>query len=115
MKRFPRVQAVSVALVTLSAVTGPLAAWSQDATQDDSKPAPARTLSGQDEAQAKALKEQIQRLSRSGEFEAALKPAREVLTLCERALGPDHWETADSRLKIQTLETIAKLPEEGRK
>src|SRR5262249_42147598 len=52
---------------------------------------------------------------RAGRFAEAIEPAKQVLAVCEKALGPDHWQTADARRTIETLKTIVGLPEEGRR
>src|SRR5262249_50573532 len=43
------------------------------------------------------------------------EPAQKVLEICLKALGPDHWQTADGRRAVEDYRTIARLPEEGRK
>src|SRR6516165_117751 len=94
-----------------------LAACAQPATGDEKQPlqAPVRTLQGDDAQQVESLSKTINQLKSASQFAEAVEPARKVLATCQKALGPDHWQTADARRKVETLETIAALPEEGRK
>src|SRR5262249_32623452 len=78
-------------------------------------PPPPKALS---EAAAKGVDElnkTIDALWRSGTFAEAVEPARQIAAICEKALGPDHWHTADARRQVETLNTIAGLPAEGRR
>jgi CHAT domain-containing protein/Flp pilus assembly protein TadD len=88
----------------------------QSATVEASKVPPwKRQLAGDDAQQVEALAKTIDQLKRAGQFAEAIEPARKILAICERACGPDHWQTADARRNGDDLHTIAALPEEGRK
>lgn len=83
--------------------------------QDSPVAQASKKLSAVDAKSALELHKQVDRLQRAGKFDEAVAPAKEILALCEHALGPDHWQTADARQQIKTLEHMASLPEEGRK
>ena len=57
-----------------------------------------------------ATNQAIDALWQAGKFAEAVGPAREVDAVCEKGLGPDHWQTADARRKVQSLEKFAGLP-----
>jgi tetratricopeptide (TPR) repeat protein len=57
----------------------------------------------------------IDRLQRAGKFAEAIEPAKQALAVCEKTLGSDHWQTADARRTLETLRTIASLPQEGQR
>src|SRR3954468_2602915 len=81
---------------------------------DPPVPAP-RSLSAADARRVGDLNRTIDRHRRAGAFTEAVEPARQALAIVEKALGPDHWQPADARRAIATLELIAGLPEDGRK
>src|SRR5262249_35091022 len=82
----------------------------------DSTPSPApKKLSEADAKHVAELTKSIDTLWRAGKFTEAVEPARQVTAIDEKALGPDHWQTADANRKVETLRTIAALPEEGRR
>src|SRR5262245_34728406 len=73
-------------------------------------PAPApppKALAGDDARKVADLNKAIEDLRRAGKFAEAVEPARQIVAVCERALGPDHWGTADARRRVETLGTIA--------
>jgi tetratricopeptide (TPR) repeat protein len=74
-----------------------------------------RTLQADDAKRVEELQKTIDQLRRAGKFVEAVEPAQKVVAICERALGPDHWQTSEARLSVDELKTIATLPEEGRK
>ena len=76
-----------------------LAACAKPATADEKQPpkASVRTLQGDDAQQVESLTQTIDRLKSAGQFAEAVEPARKVLAICQKALGPDHWQTADAR------------------
>ena len=79
------------------------------------KPSPSpKTLTGEDAKRVETLEKAIDELRRAGKFTEAIEPAKDVQAVCEKALGPDHWQTADAGRTIETLRIIARLPEEGR-
>jgi CHAT domain-containing protein len=94
-----------------------LAACAQPGTADEKQPpqASARTLQGDDAQQVELLTKLIDQKKSAGQFAEAVEPARKVLAICQKALGPDHWQTADARRAVDDLRKIAALPEEGRK
>lgn len=61
------------------------------------------------------LNKSIDVLWRAGKFAEAVEPPRQAAAICEKALGPDHWRTAEALRKVETQNTIAGLPEEGRR
>src|SRR5262249_21761420 len=76
---------------------------------------PQRKLSESDAKRIGEVGKTIDAFWRAGKFAEAVGPARQAVAVCEKALGPDHWQTSDARRKVETLETIAALPEEGRR
>src|SRR5262249_57350789 len=76
---------------------------------------PQRKLSESDAKRIGEVGKTIDAFWRAGKFAEAVGPARQAVAICEQALGPDQWQTADARRKVETLETIAALPEEGRR
>jgi CHAT domain-containing protein/Tfp pilus assembly protein PilF len=81
-----------------------------------SHPAPApKKLSEADAKRVAELDKAIDTLWRAGKFAEGVAPARQVAAISEKALGTDHWQTADARRYVETLRVIAGLPEEGRR
>src|SRR5262249_5055730 len=76
---------------------------------------PPKQLSEADTRRVAELPKAVDALRRAGQFAEAVAPARQVVVICEKALGPDRWRTADARRQVETLRTIAGLPEEGRR
>jgi CHAT domain-containing protein/tetratricopeptide (TPR) repeat protein len=74
-----------------------------------------RQFSGDDARRVDELKKTIEQLSSSGKFTEAIEPAKRLHEFCLKAVGIDHWQTADARRAIEDLEKITALPEEGRK
>jgi CHAT domain-containing protein/Flp pilus assembly protein TadD len=74
-----------------------------------------KTLSADDASRVAELNNAVDGLWRAGRFAEAVGPARQALAVWEAALGPDHWGTANARRKVETLNAIAGLPEEGRR
>jgi hypothetical protein len=54
-------------------------------------------------------------LTSQGRFTDAVGPARQIQALRDRILGADHWRSADARRSIADLNSMARLPEQGRK
>jgi tetratricopeptide (TPR) repeat protein len=73
-----------------------------------------RVLTGEDARQVERLEKQITDLRRTGKYAEAQAPAREFLQLRGRGQGENHWQTADARRLLQTLEHIAALPPDAR-
>jgi CHAT domain-containing protein/tetratricopeptide (TPR) repeat protein len=46
--------------------------------------------------------------------DGAQAPVREILDLCKRELGEDHYKTRDYRLELEALQKLAALPPAGR-
>ena len=76
---------------------------------------PPKTLSEADARRVAGLQKAIETSWSAGKFAEALVPASQIVALCEKAVGPDHWLTADAQRKVVTLETIAGLPEKGQR
>jgi CHAT domain-containing protein/tetratricopeptide (TPR) repeat protein len=79
-------------------------------------PPPPRQLSkAEDEWVGKKYAEAVA-LGRQGKwgYDEAQKPVREILDLCTRVLGEDHYKTGDYRREVATLKKLAALPEAGR-
>jgi CHAT domain-containing protein/Flp pilus assembly protein TadD len=79
-------------------------------------PAPLPQLSKEeDEWTAKKYKEASD-FGRKGMwgYDEAQAPVREILDLCTRKLGKDHYETAKFHREIEILEKLAKLPVDDR-
>jgi CHAT domain-containing protein/tetratricopeptide (TPR) repeat protein len=74
-----------------------------------------RSLSDADTHRVKDLNETADRMSLAKSFTKAVQPARQVVAILEKALGPDHWRTGDARRKVENLERFAQMPAEGLK
>src|SRR5262245_12476856 len=66
-----------------------------------------RELGGDDAERVTALNMTIDQLWGEGKFAEAVGPAQEVLEICRKALGPDHWQAADARREVEDLRRIA--------
>ena len=84
-------------------------------TPPDTKAPTRPTLSAEQEKQLQSWQKSIAELKSQGRFTEALGPARQVQALCERVLGVDHWRSGDARRGIADLDSMARLPEQGRK
>jgi CHAT domain-containing protein len=73
-----------------------------------------RELSKDDAGRAKDLEEKAKALGREGKFAEARAPIAEIVELYTRVLGKDHFEAADARRELATLEKLAALPEADR-
>jgi tetratricopeptide (TPR) repeat protein len=69
-----------------------------------------RLLKGDDAKKATELQQQIDKLTESGKFAEAVKPAEEVLALRQRVQGDKHWETVTARVVRDTLKHVAAQP-----
>jgi CHAT domain-containing protein/Tfp pilus assembly protein PilF len=67
-------------------------------------------LTGADAKRAEELGQKIDELRQAGKYAEAQQAARRILDLRKRVQGTDHWETADARRLLQTLEKISALP-----
>jgi hypothetical protein len=75
-------------------------------------PAPTRkTLSGGDSKRVDELNKTIDALRREGKFAEAIEPARKILAIRQKALGPDHWQAVDACRAVDDLRSITALPE----
>ncbi len=74
-----------------------------------------RQLSGDAKKQVESLTKTIEQLVSSGNFGESIGPAQQVEAICNHALGPTHWQTADARREVDALRKIAGLPPEGRR
>src|SRR5262249_7508230 len=79
-----------------------LVAWAIPVTGDEKNPAKTslRTLQGDDAKQVERLTKSIAQLRSAGQFAEAVDPAQKILTICDKALGRDHWRTADARRTV---------------
>ena len=109
-------------LSLLSLVCGPLSSGVLHALSDktishgsDEKPVTQRRPTDDEEKRVTELTRSIERLRRGGKFTEAIEPARQVVAILERAVGPDHWRSGDARRDVETLRAIARLPEDGRR
>jgi CHAT domain-containing protein/tetratricopeptide (TPR) repeat protein len=69
-----------------------------------------RVLAEADARRVAQLQAEVRRLRAAGRFADAQGPARQVVALRGRALGDGHWQTADARRTLATLERLAGLP-----
>src|SRR5262249_27251939 len=76
--------------------------------------APRRVLSKEDAQRATDLVAKANALSREGKFTEARGPIGEIVELYTRVLGRDHFDTADARRELATLDKLAGLPEADR-
>jgi tetratricopeptide (TPR) repeat protein len=81
----------------------------------DEKSAKPRGLSDDEEARVAQLTRSMERLRREGKFTEAIEPARQVVVILEGAVGRDDWRSGDARREVETLQTIARLPTDGRR
>ncbi len=80
-----------------------------------SKATPRPKLSAEQVKQIQNWQKSIAELKSQGRFTDAVGPARQIQALCERVLGVNHWRSADARRGIADLDSMARLPEQGRK
>jgi len=67
-------------------------------------------LTGLDAIRVKFLEGTFAKLVETGQFTAALTPARSILELRTRVQGADHWQTAEARWDLQTVEQAIRKP-----
>jgi tetratricopeptide (TPR) repeat protein len=106
-----------LAVTTLATVAGLARPGIPSASAPAAMPPPkaqAYKLSPEDSQKVAALGHSIDVLWRSGKFRDAADQAREIVGLCEPSLGRDHWRSADARRRVETLEKVVGLPDEGR-
>ncbi|HKB06342.1 MAG TPA: CHAT domain-containing tetratricopeptide repeat protein [Gemmataceae bacterium] len=79
-------------------------------------PAPVPQLSTEDEEWRVKKYDEALKFGREGKwgYDEAQAPVREILDLCTRKLGKDHYMTATYRIEINILQKLDKLPEAGR-
>jgi CHAT domain-containing protein len=77
---------------------------------------PPRELSKVDEDWVVKKHEEAVALGRVGKWghDEAEAPVREILALCTRVLGENHWLTVNYRLEIESLKKLITLPEASR-
>jgi tetratricopeptide (TPR) repeat protein len=117
MQTIEQVRLHSVALV--SVLTGLLAlVWATAADEPplklEAKPPWQRMLQGEDAKQVGKLQKQIDEMAEGGKLAQAIQTAKELLALREQRQGTDHWQAADARQQIKTLERRAAFTEEQR-
>jgi CHAT domain-containing protein/tetratricopeptide (TPR) repeat protein len=97
--------------ITLATVLlAPLLSAAEPDQQTNEKPPYQRLLQGDDARRADDLEQQILGLSRNGKSAEAVPAARDLLALRQRVQGADHWQTADARRLLATLEQTGALP-----
>jgi CHAT domain-containing protein len=73
--------------------------------------APGRRVLGPDDAKrVTELEQQIREQRQAGKYTEAQQAARAILELRIRVQGAEHWQTADAKRLLQTLDKIAALP-----
>ena len=102
----PRGRCVSATLLAVALLATPARA--------QPPPSP-KTLAAGDATRIEELGRSIDSLWRAGKFDEATVAARQAESVVEMALGTDDWQTAAARRRTKTLNTIAGLPEEGRR
>jgi CHAT domain-containing protein/tetratricopeptide (TPR) repeat protein len=80
---------------------------------DSPAPTP-KSLTDADAKRVEDLKKTMEQLRRAGKFTEAIELAKQVLAICERVLGSDHWLTDEARRSIECHRDYARLPKEGR-
>src|SRR5262245_11774995 len=105
-----RVHSGFLAALVLAACADSVAAVEKGPPQ-----ASVRTLPGDDTRRVESLTKRIDQLKGAGRFAEAVEPAQQILAICQKGLGPDHWQAADARRTIDDLRAITALPDEGRK
>jgi tetratricopeptide (TPR) repeat protein len=78
------------------------------------EPAFKRVLQGEDAKKAAELEKRIGELEAADNYAEAARAARELAELRARVQGAGHWQAADARRQVQTLEKLAGLPAEQR-
>src|SRR5207237_7505313 len=73
-----------------------------------------RLLQGEDAKRVAELEAKVNKLEEAGKFAEAAAPAKEILGICTRVQGADHWQTVNAKWTVDTLEEIASLPPETR-
>jgi tetratricopeptide (TPR) repeat protein len=72
-------------------------------------------LSADEVKRVEELNETIEKLWRAGNFAEAIGPARQVVAIFRKTVGPDHWFTADASRAEQTIQTAIGLPQAARR
>lgn len=76
----------------------------------DEKPPWQVVLIGEDKKRVEQLEERITKLREQSKYADAIPLAEEVLSIRLRVQGAEHWETADARCLLETIERIKDLP-----
>jgi CHAT domain-containing protein/tetratricopeptide (TPR) repeat protein len=69
-----------------------------------------RALTAEDARRVADLEKRLADLVAAGKCREAQEPAREVFTIRTRVQGADHWQSADARRAVETLERLTGLP-----
>jgi tetratricopeptide (TPR) repeat protein len=101
-------------LVALTAQALAQAASSAPAKAAADVPPYERKLAEDDAKRVAVLEKKIDELLEAGKLPEAQAAARAILEVRQRVQGPDHWETAEARHQLRTLEQIAALPPSAR-
>ncbi len=81
---------------------------------DDPKPPWQRLLTGADAKKAADLGTRIAEAENADRYADALAATEELLALRTQAQGADHWQTAEVKWALVTLQKVAALPPEKR-
>src|SRR5262249_9770098 len=68
-----------------------------------------RVLTGADAKRVEELEKQLNELEAAGKFAEAQKPARDIWAMRSRVQGAAHWQTADAKRRLRSLEQRAAL------
>jgi CHAT domain-containing protein/tetratricopeptide (TPR) repeat protein len=107
-----------VVMIVALTLTPPVPAGRSPAVDDPGKKSadetPPRQLSKADAEWSQKKYAEAVAFGRAGKFDEAQGPVREILDLCIRELGEDHFTTKDYRREIKALQKLAALPEASR-
>lgn len=101
---------VVAVVIVLQPGKGPVPAAEKAPQQTPQPP----VLTGDDAKRVEELGGKVDDLRTAGKYAEAQEPAREILAIRTRGLGAGHWQTADAKRDLQTLERLAALPAEAR-
>jgi tetratricopeptide (TPR) repeat protein len=93
-------------VAVLSCIGQPACAGGQAGEVDASRPPWQRLLQGADAKNARELEVRLVQLQEAGQFEEALRVARDLVALREKAQGKDHWESASARWEVTGLRRV---------
>src|SRR5262249_61056297 len=74
----------------------------------------AEVRTGGDAERAEELGRKVDEPRATGKYAGAQEPAREILAIRTRGLGATHWQTADAKRDLQTLDRLPAPPRRAR-